>query len=893
MQKTRFIRYSLMIIVLLIAATLRWVDIGDRPLSTDESTQCLMALDIGQKGEFSIEGPPMSIGRQHSPYTVYLNAIPFALYPDPRLARMFIGVLHLFAVALIYKIGERYFGWQAGVIAALLFAVHPGVLDGARKVWNPNLGAPFAMAYIFTGLLGYYDEKRWARLIHPPLLVITMASHPNSLLLAPISVFLWVQALVKEPKKWRTLLIDAFFSCNIAIILLLPWLINIGLFQPGGESFRMLPNRGLGYLLETWGHQLGTWRSGWFQPIFPALTAVGAIWLIIRGIGRRRGLPGLIVVMGFTMIPLMSLILDTQYRDYHLWPHMGNAFLIVGAVLGGITVKGADRDKKTLFDWRGVAEYPAAQWIGAGLAVIFAAIYIGRFPSRNDMFDFDYPTLDEQIAAVETAAEIAKENNQELLILTGADSDFRQWGVIEQWATFGRGIDLRVIWSGKGLPLPENGAMLLAHADYDDRPLVFNDGEMIGEYLRMVEMAPADKFVPTLQAITPIQFSNGATLLGFFPAEAGSLPAAGETWVVYSLWRLDQEPAERLTSYVHLADGNGTEYAMQDLEMLPGGTWRSGELFMQRWDLEVLSGLPDDGQLFLKTGMYSALIGEDIQPISAEEEPVGTYAAIQIRGSGASPVQLTDSIALDSMQIAESQEQGPPVQISTTLLTTGTIEDDLRARWRVLSAGGETVYESIDELSPPTPTAAWAVNAFSSRTYSLRIPPDIEPGLYDVELQLVDDQGEAAGEAYRQAIEISERERTFDAPAMANEVEVSFAEVIRLAGYDIGLTDRQLDVALYWQAEQVSNIDYTYFIHVMAGDNIVAQVDSGPLGYTYPTSWWAPGEFISNPVTLDLSVLPPGTYSVWTGFYDPATFERLTVDETGEDRVLLGEIVIE
>jgi len=435
--------------------------------------------------------------------------------------------------------------------------------------------------------------------------------------------------------------------------------------------------------------------------------------------------------------------------------------------------------------------------------------------------------------------------------------------------------------------------VLLGSADYDDRPLVFNDGELIGEHLRIVEMAPVNSFTPTLQAITPIQFSNGATLLGFFPEEADSLPSAGETWVVYSLWRLDQEPAERLTSYVHLADEKGTEYAMQDLEMLPGGTWRSGELFLQQWELDVSSGLPDEGPLFLKTGMYSALIGEDIQPISAEGEPAGTYAAIQIRGSGVSPVQLTDSIALDSMQIAESQEQGPPMQLSITLFSTGAIKGDLRARWRVVSAEGDAVYESVEALSPPTPTTAWAENAYTSRTYSLRIPPDIEPGLYEVELQLVDEQGDPVGEAYRQDIEITERARTFDAPAMSNEMDVSFAKLIRLAGYDLDMIDRQLDINLYWQAEQVVGMDYTYFVHVMAGDNVVSQVDSGPLGYAYPTSWWAPGEFISNPVTLDLSVLPPGTYSVWTGFYDPATFERLAVVETGDDRVMLGEITIE
>ena len=72
-------------------------------------------------------------------------------------------------------------------------------------------------------------------------------------------------------------------------------------------------------------------------------------------------------------------------------------------------------------------------------------------------------------------------------------------------------------------------------------------------------------------------------------------------------------------------------------------------------------------------------------------------------------------------------------------------------------------------------------------------------------------------------------------------------------------------------------LDYKFFVHVRRGTEVVAQIDSMPANYAYPTSWWARGEVVSEDVRLDLGALLPGDYTIATGFYDPASGARLVV----------------
>jgi hypothetical protein len=109
-----------------------------------------------------------------------------------------------------------------------------------------------------------------------------------------------------------------------------------------------------------------------------------------------------------------------------------------------------------------------------------------------------------------------------------------------------------------------------------------------------------------------------------------------------------------------------------------------------------------------------------------------------------------------------------------------------------------------------------------------------------------------------------------------NEHEpVDWGGLIRLADWSIERSPERLDVTLYWQAFQSMEKNYTAFVHLLdETGTLVAQQDRPPAGY--PTGVWHSGEVVVDPFTIELPPdLPPGTYRLQTGFYDPATLARL------------------
>jgi hypothetical protein len=80
---------------------------------------------------------------------------------------------------------------------------------------------------------------------------------------------------------------------------------------------------------------------------------------------------------------------------------------------------------------------------------------------------------------------------------------------------------------------------------------------------------------------------------------------------------------------------------------------------------------------------------------------------------------------------------------------------------------------------------------------------------------------------------------------------------------------------------------YTAFVHLLDEHGaLVAQLDRPPAGY--PTNDWRVGEVVIDQYVVPLPVeLPPGVYTLATGFYYLPTLERL-----GE-AAQLGELLLE
>jgi 4-amino-4-deoxy-L-arabinose transferase-like glycosyltransferase len=136
-------------------------------------------------------------------------------------------------------------------------------------------------------------------------------------------------------------------------------------------------------------------------------------------------------------------------------------------------------------------------------------------------------------------------------------------------------------------------------------------------------------------------------------------------------------------------------------------------------------------------------------------------------------------------------------------------------------------------------------------------------------------------------------------PSPQVRLDQPFGEEITLLGYDlVGGHDRgeldpdNLELTLYWRADEAPKTDYTTFLHLRnsANEN-VAQKDRPPANGLYPTSLWDAGEIIVDEISVPLAGLPVGKYSLVVGLYDFATGARLPVEGQPANELQLESVV--
>jgi hypothetical protein len=127
-----------------------------------------------------------------------------------------------------------------------------------------------------------------------------------------------------------------------------------------------------------------------------------------------------------------------------------------------------------------------------------------------------------------------------------------------------------------------------------------------------------------------------------------------------------------------------------------------------------------------------------------------------------------------------------------------------------------------------------------------------------------------------------------------------FGPAIQLLGYQpaslVGQPGQPLSVTLQWQTSRQLNRDYTISLQLLDPQNrLVAQRDAMPVNNTRPTSTWAPGSTVYDPIDLPLpKSLPAGQYPLIVVVYDHQNGQRLTVQGPGAagDHAVLGQVSV-
>ena len=128
----------------------------------------------------------------------------------------------------------------------------------------------------------------------------------------------------------------------------------------------------------------------------------------------------------------------------------------------------------------------------------------------------------------------------------------------------------------------------------------------------------------------------------------------------------------------------------------------------------------------------------------------------------------------------------------------------------------------------------------------------------------------------------------------------TFADTIELVGANFPETLRRpgkITLELFFRVKSHPPSGYKIFVHVDGPASPRLLGDHDPVGKTFPTANWLPGEYIRDVYDIDapLMTTPAGTYRILVGFWPGGDGKRLKITagpNDGADRLLLGSLEI-
>ena len=657
-------------LILLLAAALRMGAPGITEFKRDEANMMARALDLARGRDLPLLGLSSSVNVPNPPVSVYLFAVPFLFSDSPLSATLYVGALNVAAVALTWALARRYTGARAALIAALLYAASPWGAIYARKLWAQDLLPPFVVITVFTALLGYAENKRWARLVHWPLLALTVQIHYAAASLVPLSLL----TLALWPRRIRRRELAA--GPLLAALTLLP--AAVGAYRDGWLSpdawrervrtdpdhARVLSSRALEHAWLTVAgtdihalagpEQFRAYRATVpdADPLFaliPLAATLTATWWLGRAIWRRnaspprprprqaregeRATPGgqvplsssagegdlggeaalQIILAAWLVVPVLLFTWEwTEVVPHYFIPLMPAAYLLVGAgVDAGMGAIRAPRLRRALS--AGVA----------ALLVVIVALQVYSFAALLDFVDgratpggFGTPLhylLDVRAAILaRSPADVLVVSDEELAPF---DEIPAVWGALLDplpSVRFVNGTRTAVFPAGDALELiaPVPGLQTCP----DTACLHGSDTAMFplraGEPPYALRPAPQALPLSEITTVEPARFANGATLTGY-ALDAGS---------VALVWELAGPGSADSQAFVHTLDASGARLAQADRPAWPGRYWRAGDRLVLWFDL----GLPPE-TASLYAGMYT-IEGEAFRNVEVLDQ-AGAYLA--------------------------------------------------------------------------------------------------------------------------------------------------------------------------------------------------------------------------------------------------------------------------
>jgi len=610
----------LLIIILAVAAGLRLGMPGLTEFKADEAHLTALALDLVEDKKFPIRGISSSVGFPNFPMSVWLYAIPLFIWKNVLAATLFTGLLNLAAVLGCYWFARRYWGAEAALAAALMFAVSPWAVHHSRKIWAQNLLPVFVTGWGISGVMAMIERRSRFIILHFLCLAIAFQVHLAGIALIPATLILLI--IFRRHLNWRHALMGGLLAA-LSTLPFVYYLINSGgvvgsKLTSGFDTARGLDGLALRYTaLLSSGREIhaltGAEMFDEFLETVPDISVVhwfwgaqilaGILWLAWRTplVSREEELASdagvLVLVWIFTPILLFSLPQLPVFLHY-LLPVFPAQYIAAGAVFGWLACRRGGL-------WRGVG------WIllsGSALAQVWVWVGLLTFAAeRATPGGLGVPLAFQQRAAALAKKMMLEEGAAEVLIAGDGESvETDAFPAI--YSVLLRSVPHRFVDVARSAVFPESGTVVLldpaagrgaelyqAAAAREER-VALRQGEGMLQILALPEgSAP----VPEAIFDPPQILTNWAAFWGYdLPVTRGSDTAI---WRVY--WYAGGPTPVDYHMFNHLIDSRGMMVSQMDAPVFAPNQWHERDVVVSHFELSwpAVANQP----LTLRTGMYS------------------------------------------------------------------------------------------------------------------------------------------------------------------------------------------------------------------------------------------------------------------------------------------------
>lgn len=209
------------VVLLVIAVLTRFVGLGDRVMSHDESLHVKYSYDLWQQGIF--QHTPL----MHGPVLFHMTAASYFLFGDSdftgRLYPAILGIIMIFMPKLLF---ERWLGKYGAMISSVLITISPMLLFHSRYIREdtPAIFFTILMAYsIFAYLDGVKPRQLWHLVLFSAATLLNLASKETAFMyIAVFGFILTVFVLIQLVQGWRQRAISPVISQAVFGLIAIP-----------------------------------------------------------------------------------------------------------------------------------------------------------------------------------------------------------------------------------------------------------------------------------------------------------------------------------------------------------------------------------------------------------------------------------------------------------------------------------------------------------------------------------------------------------------------------------------------------------------------------------------------------------------------------------------------